>query len=155
MAGWPICKEKGPLKGAPVPDTPTRARKFGLQLATFVQLTLSLSTFQFTYGTLPSELREPACAIPHPYHRKSFARFPALLPQHRDKEGASFSSVNRDYIESKLARVRHAVSCWQTDILPDIKTARPIVVAVKSIANKKRPRCLHRGQSKQESIHKG
>ena len=40
-------------------ETSARARMFGLALSGLYQLTLSLSSYQLTLGTLPSELREP------------------------------------------------------------------------------------------------
>ena len=55
-----------------------------------------------------------------------------------DKEGASSSDGRRFYIEAYFAKARHAVSCWQTDI-PLILIAKPIVVAIKIVSDRKRP----------------
>ncbi len=40
-------------------ETTSRARRLSLVLSGLYQFTLSLLSFQFTFGTLPSELREP------------------------------------------------------------------------------------------------
>lgn len=59
-------------------ETSWRARKFGLQLLALYQLMLNLPSFQFAFGTLPSELREPAFAHFLPYHQASFTQCSAL-----------------------------------------------------------------------------